>query len=73
VLLHSNDHPKLEYKAVEQEIEGGPNALLKHYLGVYDPSTGKLEVMEARKMVLRGVVRAHKATTEKERLVSIIP
>lgn len=40
--------------------------LLKHYVGVYDPETGKLEIMEARKVVLRGSVRAHQATIEDE-------
>jgi DNA-directed RNA polymerase I subunit RPA49 len=37
---------------------------LKHYVGVYDPETGNLEVMEARKMVVRGTVRAHEAAVE---------
>jgi DNA-directed RNA polymerase I subunit RPA49 len=42
---------------------------LKHYIGVYDPESGKMEVMEARKVVVRGVVRAHQATTEDEAAV----
>ena len=62
-LLHSGQHPKLDYTAREEEI-GGADTLLKHYLGVYDPKSGKLEVMEARKMVVRGVVRAHQAAAE---------
>ncbi|KAG0648545.1 DNA-directed RNA polymerase I subunit RPA49 [Hyphodiscus hymeniophilus] len=66
VILHSNAHPKLEYTARQQQEISGPDALLKHYVGVYDPSTGKLEVMEARKMVIRGVVRAHQATEEEQ-------
>lgn len=40
--------------------------MLNHYIGIYDPTTGKMEVMEARKMVVRGVVRAHEATAEDE-------
>ena len=40
--------------------------MLKHYIGIYDPTTDKMEVMEARKMVVRGVVRAHEATAEDE-------
>jgi DNA-directed RNA polymerase I subunit RPA49 len=63
LLLHSSEHPKLEYTAREEEA-GGSDALLKHYVGVYDPETGKLEVMEARKMVVRGSVRAHQATAD---------
>lgn len=31
---------------------------LKHYLCVFSPETGELEVVEAKKMVVRGVVRA---------------
>ena len=61
ILLHSSEHPKLDYTAREEE-EGGSNTLLKHYIGVYDPETGKMEVLEARKVVVRGVVRAHQAT-----------
>lgn len=72
VLLHSSEHPKLDYTAREEE-EGGSDALLKHYVGVYDPKTGKLEVMEARKMVVRGSVRAHQATeAEFEKQVGIL-
>lgn len=40
--------------------------MLKHYIGVYDPATGKMEVMEARKLVVRGVIRAHEATAADE-------
>lgn len=63
LLLHSSEHPKLDYTAREEEA-GGSDTLLKHYIGVYDPDTGKMEVMEARKVVVRGVVRAHQATAE---------
>jgi hypothetical protein len=62
-LLHSSEHPKLDYTAREEEA-GGSDALLKHYIGVYNPSTGQLDVMEARRMVVRGSVRAHQAATE---------
>lgn len=33
-------------------------------MGVYDPKTGNLEVIESRKMVVRGTVRAHSAAAE---------
>ncbi len=65
LLLHSSEHPKLDYTAREEEA-GSSNTLLKHYIGIYDPTTGKMDVMEARKMVVRGVVRAHEATAEDE-------
>jgi len=63
LLLHSSEHPRIDYTAREEEA-GGSDNLLKHYVGVYDPETGKMEVMEARKVVVRGVVRAHQATEE---------
>ncbi|KAL2068107.1 hypothetical protein VTL71DRAFT_16205 [Oculimacula yallundae] len=65
LILHSSDHPKLDYKAQEEEA-GGVDTLLKHYVGVYDPETGNMEVMEARKMVVRGSVRAQQAVAEDE-------
>ncbi|KAE9374433.1 hypothetical protein N431DRAFT_437864 [Stipitochalara longipes BDJ] len=68
LLLHSSEHPKLDYTAREED-SGGSDTLLKHYIGIYDPDTGKMEVMEARKMVVRGVVRAHQATAEDEAAV----
>ena len=64
LILHSSDHAKLDYTAREEEEAGGADALLKHYIGVFDPETGKLEVIEARKMVVRGSVRSQQATAE---------
>ncbi|KAG9232458.1 RNA polymerase I associated factor, A49-like protein [Amylocarpus encephaloides] len=63
LLLHSSEHHKLNYTGRE-EASGGSDAILKHYVGIYDPETGKLEVMEARKMLIRGVVRDHQAPVE---------
>jgi DNA-directed RNA polymerase I subunit RPA49 len=65
LILHSSEHPKLDYTAREEET-GGADSLLKHYVGVYDPEIGKMEVIEARKMVVRGSVRAHQASVEEE-------
>jgi len=72
LLLHSSAHQKLDYTAQEEEADG-VDTLLKHYVGVYDPETGKMEVMEARKMVVRGVVRAHQATADDEHSTVIFP
>ncbi|TQS36835.1 hypothetical protein Golomagni_02705 [Golovinomyces magnicellulatus] len=65
LLLLSSDHPKLNYKAKEEEA-GGPNALRKHYVGIYDPATGNLDLIEARNTVLRGIVRTHQHEEEDE-------
>ncbi|CAG8962278.1 hypothetical protein HYFRA_00005333 [Hymenoscyphus fraxineus] len=63
LLLQSSAHHKLDYTAREESSDG-LDALLKHYVGIYDPETGKMEVMEARKMAVRGTVRAHQVAIE---------
>jgi DNA-directed RNA polymerase I subunit RPA49 len=62
----------LDYTAREEDA-GGADALLKHYIGVYDPETGNMEVVEARRMVIRGSVRAHQASAEDQALPSVRP
>lgn len=54
-------------KEEEADEEDGPDSAepyLKHYVGVYNPETGALDVMEARSMVVRGIVRAHQPRPE---------
>lgn len=63
LLLHSSSHSKLDYTAKE-EGPGGRESHLKHYIGVFDPKLGQLEVVEAKKMAVRGVVRAQKPPEE---------
>ncbi|KAH8588386.1 RNA polymerase I associated factor, A49-like protein [Bisporella sp. PMI_857] len=64
-LLHSSEYTKLDYIAREEEL-GVSSTLRKHYVGVYDPEAGKLEVVEARKMVVRGAVRKQQPTKQEE-------
>ncbi|KAL8650424.1 MAG: hypothetical protein Q9226_005151 [Calogaya cf. arnoldii] len=64
-LLHTAAHPKLDYIARE-EAGGGTDGLLSHYIGVYDPQTGDLQLMRARKLVLRGSPRSAPTETEHE-------
>ncbi|KAJ2988444.1 hypothetical protein NUW58_g3975 [Xylaria curta] len=63
IILHSSSHSKLDYTAKE-EGPGGRESHLKHYIGVFDPATGKLSVVEARKMAVRGVVRSQQPREE---------
>lgn len=56
LLLHSSAHPKLDYIARE-ESSNGSEGHLKHYIGVYDPETGKLQLVQARKLVIRRTLR----------------
>ncbi|GAB0133564.1 hypothetical protein EsDP_00001971 [Epichloe bromicola] len=57
LLLHSRTHQTLDYTAREEEPSGSAR-LLNHFVGVYDPKNGKLDVVEAKRMVVRGLVRA---------------
>ncbi|KAI1808002.1 RNA polymerase I associated factor, A49-like protein [Daldinia bambusicola] len=63
LLLHSSSHSKLDYTAKE-DGPGGRESHLKHYIGVFDPKTGQLAVVEAKKMAVRGVVRSQKPPEE---------
>ncbi|KAL8933357.1 MAG: hypothetical protein Q9216_006403, partial [Gyalolechia sp. 2 TL-2023] len=62
-LLHTSAHPKIDY--VAREEGGGSDSLLSHYLGVYDPESGQLQLVRARKLVLRSQVRPVAAAEEK--------
>ncbi|KAL4724918.1 DNA-directed RNA polymerase I subunit rpa49 [Fusarium chlamydosporum] len=67
-LLHSNVHRTMDY-TVKADGTRGAKPALNHFLGVYDPKTGKLEVVEAKKMVMRASVRAKQgaaATSERD-------
>ncbi|KAI0200405.1 RNA polymerase I associated factor, A49-like protein [Astrocystis sublimbata] len=63
LMLQSSSHSKLDYTAKE-DGPGGRESHLKHYIGVFDPATGKLSVVEARKMAVRGVVRSQQPGEE---------
>lgn len=63
LLLHSDEHPKMDY-AVREEVAGDSRSLLKHYVGVYDPETDKLEIVEARPMFITGVVKSRQAAAD---------
>jgi DNA-directed RNA polymerase I subunit RPA49 len=56
-LLHSSDHPRLDYTGRE-EYGGGVDNLLKHYVGVYDPESGELQLVEAKRIAIKPVLRA---------------
>ncbi|KAL8771552.1 MAG: hypothetical protein Q9209_002994 [Squamulea sp. 1 TL-2023] len=62
-LLHTSAHPKIDYIGREEE-GGGTDGLLSHYIGVYDPQSGDLQLVRARKLVLRGSLRSTTAEVE---------
>ncbi|KAL8810193.1 MAG: hypothetical protein Q9223_002184 [Gallowayella weberi] len=64
-LLQTSAHPKMDYTGREEE-EVGTDALLNHYIGVYDPKSARLQLVRARKMTLRAKLRPTLADTEEE-------
>ncbi|MCJ1485002.1 DNA-directed RNA polymerase I subunit rpa49 [Schaereria dolodes] len=62
LLLHCSSHPKLDYIAREEELSRA-DGLFKHYIGVYDSQTSRLELVEARKVVVRGTLRTDQKAT----------
>ncbi|KAI9167474.1 DNA-directed RNA polymerase I subunit rpa49 [Paramyrothecium foliicola] len=63
LLLHSSAHRSLDFTAKEEGPRGS-KPLLNHFVGIYDPASGKLQVVEAKKMVVRGSVRTKQASAE---------
>lgn len=56
MVLYSSSHPRINYTAREH-LSGGISSHLKHYVGVYDPETRILKVIEACKMNIRTTLR----------------
>ena len=65
LLLHSADHPKLDYVAQEEKA-GDAGSLSQHYIAVHDPQTGKTQLMPARKLILRSTLQSARLPEEKE-------
>jgi DNA-directed RNA polymerase I subunit RPA49 len=55
LLLHSSNHSMIDYTATEDADPAGK--YLKHYIAVYNPGSGQLQVTEAKKMTVRSSVR----------------
>lgn len=62
-LLHATEHRTMDYTA-RDEAPRGSNPLLSHFVAVFDPRTGGLQVVEAKKMAIRGAVRAKQASSD---------
>jgi DNA-directed RNA polymerase I subunit RPA49 len=56
LLLHTSEHPRLDYIASES-FPNDCESLLDHYVGIYDPATGQLELHKARRMKLSCTLR----------------
>ncbi|OAA32032.1 RNA polymerase I associated factor, A49-like protein [Moelleriella libera RCEF 2490] len=62
MMLHSRSHRSLNYTAKEEGRTGNAPAV-NHFVAIFDPKTGEVELIEGKKMVVRGVVRAKLAPT----------
>lgn len=70
LLLHSSNHPRIDYTARENQNVGA-EAVLKHYVGVFDPVTKQLQVVEARKMAVRSTLRSEEQQAREEHAAEI--
>ncbi|KAF2676761.1 DNA-directed RNA polymeras-like protein I 49 kDa polypeptide [Lentithecium fluviatile CBS 122367] len=57
VLLQSSEHARLDYVAREEK-DGSSESQLRDYIGVYDPVTGKLQLMPVRRVTVRSTLRS---------------
>ncbi|RHZ52315.1 DNA-directed RNA polymerase I subunit RPA49 [Aspergillus thermomutatus] len=64
LLLQSSEHPKLDF--VGREAEEDADSQLKHYVAVVDPEKKTWQLVEVRKLTVRGAVRRMKPLTEEE-------
>lgn len=64
-LLHTSVHPKIDYIGREEE-GSGTDVLHNHYIGVYDPQSGQMQLVRARKLVLRSSVRLDPFTVKRD-------
>ena len=64
MILHSTSHPVMEYTGREVDTPG-----LRHYIGLFDPKSGKVEVIEAKKMLVRAAARSQQLGETKEKQV----
>ncbi|AEO69439.1 83359642-d75c-4b09-bb37-530c0bd40553 [Thermothielavioides terrestris] len=61
--LHSASHRTIDYTAREERWKS-VDTLLNHFLAIIDPQSGEVEVIQAKKMVVRGTVRSKQAPAE---------
>ena len=66
LLLHARANPRLDYIGREEELSLSEN-LLKHYIGIYDPLTAELQLIQARTVAIRSAPQSDVASrTENE-------
>lgn len=66
ILLHSDAHPKLNHVASEEPSETGRDPV-NHYIGIHDPRTGELQLMQATALKLTTALRKEVEEVIKQR------
>lgn len=61
LLLHSQDHPRLDFTATEIALDDS----LTHYVAIYDPTTRQLQLIPTSHLSLRSTLRSEKAADER--------
>ncbi|EAW12536.1 DNA-directed RNA polymerase I subunit RPA49 [Aspergillus clavatus NRRL 1] len=64
LLLQSSEHQKLDF--VGREAEEDADSQLKHYIAVVDPEKKTWQLVEVRKLTVRGTVRRNKLVEDEE-------
>jgi DNA-directed RNA polymerase I subunit RPA49 len=78
MLLHSSAHPRLDFVA-NKEFANSSDALMDHYIGIYDPQSSSLRLIQANRLALRATLRPsaeelQNATAKKAfRTVRVLP
>ncbi|EDU40658.1 DNA-directed RNA polymerase I a polypeptide [Pyrenophora tritici-repentis] len=65
LLLHSSDHPRLDYTA-QEEKDGSSESYLQDYIGIFDPATKKLQIVPVKRVVVRATLRSEIAEMQEE-------
>ncbi|KAI9816158.1 MAG: DNA-directed RNA polymerase I subunit rpa49 [Phylliscum demangeonii] len=65
-MIQSSGHARMDYVGQTQGAGAAAQSLVKHYVALYDPRTGEVEMIEAQRMVVRGTIRAHDAEARAE-------
>lgn len=60
VVLHSQQHPRLDFTASPIALDNG----LSHYVAVYDPTTNQLQLIQAHHLSLRSTLRSEKSAED---------
>ena len=65
LLLHSESHAQIDYTAHDIPFTGS-NSHLAHYVGIYDPEGGHLQLVPAREMVVRSTLKSARREQDEE-------